>query len=618
MSKKYLETADSDWYNQRLNRVIFCVVAAFLMLFVRLFYLQVLQGEKLRRLSENNRIRLQCTDPSRGLIYDRNGILMVDNRPSFDLSIILKDAKPVEHTIEKLAKLIDVPVSELVSLIANRKGVSSYQPILLRQDVGRDTLAAVEVKKFDLPGVIVSVKPRRQCIFKQSAAHLIGYLGEISSVELKSERYLSCKAGDFIGKFGVEKAFESFLRGTRGGRQVEVSVTGQVVEILKTVDAKPGHNIFLTIDQVLQNKAEALIKDSVGAVVAMEPETGQIITLASSPSFDQNAFVNGMSHEQWDSLISNPFRPMENKAVQGEYPPASTYKIVTAIAGLEEGIIDEKTTFMCPGYYKYGNRVYRCWRREGHGSVNIIKALAESCDVFFYQVGREIDIDRLAWYARACGLGSPTGINLDQESTGLVPTASWKKRRTGIDWQGGETLSVAIGQSYNLVTPLQMLVLTSAVANGGIRYKPLILSSIKTAEGVDLLQGERKIIGRLPVSEKTLAIIRKGLWEVVNNPRGTAWIARVGGIDISGKTGTAQVAGRQTEEAQAEADISDHLKAHAWFVAYAPSVEPKIAVAVIIEHGEHGASAAAPIAREIIRAYLKKEDSDRRVKTKQL
>ncbi len=618
LSKKYLETADSDWYNQRLTRVIFCVVAAFLLLFVRLFYLQVVQGEKLRRLSENNRIRLQCTDPSRGLIYDSNGILMVDNRPSFDLSIILKDAKPVERTIEKLSKLIHVPASELMSLVDGSKGVSSYKPILLKQDIGRDTLAAVEVKKFDLPGVIVSVRPRRQCIFKQSAAHLIGYLGEINSVELKSERYPGCKAGDFIGKFGVEKAFESFLRGTRGGRQVEVSVTGQVVEILKTVDAKPGHNIYLTIDQILQQKTEALLKGSAGAVVAMEPETGHIIALASSPSFDQNAFVNGMSHEQWDSLISNPFRPMENKAVQGEYPPASTYKIVTAIAGLEEGVVDEKTIFQCPGYYKYGNRVYRCWRREGHGSVNIIQALAESCDVYFYQTGRELDIDRLAWYAKACGLGSPTGINLDQESTGLVPTTSWKKRRTGIDWQKGETLLVAIGQSYNLVTPLQMLVLTSAVANGGIRYKPLILNSIKTVEGAEVLQSKRQIVGKLPGSEKTLAIIRKGLWEVVNNPRGTGWIARLGGIDISGKTGTAQVAGRQTEEAQSETDISDHLKPHAWFVAYAPSVEPKIAVAVIIEHGEHGASAAAPIAREIIRAYLKKDDSDRQLKAKRL
>lgn len=617
MSRKYLETADSDWYNQRLIRVISCVVAAFLVLFVRLFYLQIIQGEKLRKLSENNRIRLQCTDPSRGLIYDRNGVLMVDNRPSFDLSIILKDAKPVARTIEKLAQLINVPASELMALINGSKGVSSYKPILLKQDIGRDTLAVVEVKKYDLPGVIVNVTPRRQCIYKQSAAHLIGYLSEINSAELKSERFPGCKAGDFIGKFGAEKAFESFLRGTRGGRQVEVSVTGQVVDILKTVDAKPGHNIYLTIDHILQMKAEALLEGSPGAVVAMDPETGHVIVLASYPSFDQNAFVNGMSHEQWESLISNPFRPMENKAVQGEYPPASTYKIVTAIAGLEERMIDEKTKFYCPGYYKYGNRVYRCWRKEGHGSVNIIQALAESCDVFFYQVGQELDIDRLAWYAKSCGLGSPTEINLDQESTGLVPTASWKKRRTGIDWQQGETLLVAIGQSYNLVTPLQLLVLTSAVGNGGIRYQPLILNSIKTAEGEDFIQSKPQIIGKLPVSGRTLEIIRKGLWEVVNNPKGTGWIARVKGIDISGKTGTAQVFGRQTDEPQPEVEISDHLKAHAWFVAYAPSFKPKIAVAVIIEHGEHGASAAAPIAREIIRTYLNKEHSDGQVKAKQ-
>ncbi|OEU68356.1 MAG: penicillin-binding protein 2 [Desulfobacterales bacterium PC51MH44] len=595
-------------------KVMFCVAGAFLILSVRLFYLQIIQGEELRRLSENNCIRLQSTDPPRGMILDRNGILLVDNRPAFNLSIILNDAKPVERAIEKLSQYIKIPQSELKSKIESNKGVSPIKPILLKEDVGRDALAAVEVQKFDLSGIVVDVKPRRHYLYRQSAAHLIGYLSEINSDELNSGKYPGCKSGDFIGKFGVEKAFEPFLRGQRGGRQVEVNAAGQIIKILQTVEAEPGHNIYLTIDHILQQKAEKLLENVAGAAIAMDPTTGHVLALASSPSFDQNAFVNGMSHKQWNSLISNPFRPMENKAIQATYPPASTYKIVTAMAGLEEGIIDKKTTFYCPGHYKFGNRVYRCWKAQGHGSVDVIKALAQSCDVFFYQVGQKVGVDRLAWYAQKCGLGSPTRINLDHEAAGLIPTAAWKKRRTGIAWQGGETLSVAIGQSYNLVTPLQMLVLTSAVANGGIRYKSLIFKSIETAEGAIVMQNKRQVAGKLPAGRQTLSIIKKGLREVVNNPKGTARIARVDGIDISGKTGTAQVVGRNDKETGSEADVSYHLKAHAWFVAYAPSVDPQIAVAVIVEHGEHGSSAAAPIARDIIKTYFKKDESDRQLK----
>ncbi len=601
---KYLKTADQDWYKQRLARITFCIAGAFCLLFIRLFYLQVIHGEELRRLSENNCIRLQSTDPSRGMIFDRNGILLVDNRPAFDLNIVLKDAKPVEHTVKKLSKYVNVPESELMSKIDSDKTGSSYKPILLRKDIGRDALAAIEVRKFDLPGVVVDVKPRRHYLERQTASHLIGYLGEINTDELNSGEYPGYKVGDYIGKFGVEKIFEPFLQGKRGGRQVEVNVMGQVVRILKTVDAQPGENIYLTIDLSVQKKAEALLEGKAGAVAAMDPQTGQILALASAPSFDQNIFVDGMSHEQWDDLISNPLRPLENKAIQGEYPPASTFKIITAIAALEEGVINKNTTFYCPGYYKYGNRVYRCWKHEGHDTVNVVKALAESCDVFFYQVGQKLGIDRLSMYAVACGLGSPTGIDLDHEGAGLIPTAEWKKRRTGIAWQGGETLSVAIGQGYDLATPLQMLVLTSAVGNGGKMLKPLVLKSVHSPEGSVIVESKRQLSGKLPVSKKTLQIIKKGLWDVVNNPKGTAWIAHVEGLDISGKTGTAQVVGRSNERNPTGKELSDRFKSHAWFVAYAPSADPQIAVSVIVEHGGHGSSAAGPIAREIIKTYL--------------
>ena len=600
----FLKTADSDWYNQRLTGPFYFIIAAFLLLFVRLFYLQIVEGEEYRRLSENNCIRLQSIDSPRGLLFDRNGILLVDNRPSFDLGIILKDARPVRSTIAKLSKYINIPEEELMAAIKPKRGLL-YKPILLKQDIGRDMLAVVEAHRFDLPGIVVNVTPLRHYMSTKSAAHLIGYLSEINADELKSGKYTGCRGGDFIGRFGVEKACENFLRGKRGGRQVEVNSAGQVVRILKTVDAKAGYNVYLTIDHKLQLRTEELLDGKAGAAVAMDPETGDVLAMASSPSFDQNLFVSGMSHKEWDALISNPLRPMENKAVQGEYPPASTYKIITAIAGLEEGVIDEATRFHCIGHYKYGDRGYRCWKRSGHGSVNLIKALAESCDVFFYHTGLKLGVDRIAWYAKACGLGSRTGIDLDHEAKGLVPTAAWKKCRTGVKWQSGETLSIAIGQGYNLATPVQMLVLISAIANGGIRLKPLIVKTVETPEGKIVKKSKSQITGKLPVSSRILELVRKGLWEAVNSRTGTAWsAARLEHIEICGKTGTAQLVSRKKNSTSGESKLSDNLKPHAWFVAYAPYDNPKIAIAVIVEHGEHGSSAAAPIASEMIKTYL--------------
>jgi penicillin-binding protein 2 len=606
MSDKYLKTADADWYRQRITGVMICVVAAFAVLLLRLIYLQVIRGEEYRLLSLNNRIRLQNIDPPRGLIFDRNGHVLVDNRPSFDVHITLKDARPVEETINKLEKYLDVPAEELLLKLSASKGVSAYKPVLLKQDIGRNALASIEAHKYDLPGIAVNVKLRRHYLNIQDAVHLIGYLSEINSQELASGKYPGLRRGDLIGKFGAEKAFENFLQGERGGRQVEVNANGQVVRILKTVAAKPGQNIHLTLDYPLQKKAESLLQGVAGAVVAMDPTSGRILALASSPSFDQNYFVSGMSHEQWDALISNPFRPMENKAIQGEYPPGSTYKIITALAGLVEGVIDEHTEFFCPGYYRFGNRVYRCWKRGGHGKVKIVKALAESCDVYFYQVGDLLGVDRLAWYAKAAGLGSPTGIELDKEARGLIPTAAWKKKRTGIAWQRGETLSVAIGQGFNLTTPIQMAGMMAAIANGGTRYKPMILESIKTADGRLIYQNEPQVAGKVPVTQKALELVRRGLWEVVNSNRGTARGSRLADIEFSGKTGTSQVISRKKDETRSDEEVPAHLRPHAWFVAYAPSEAPKIAVAVLVEHGEHGSGAAAPIAREMIKTYLRK------------
>lgn len=599
----HLNAPDSDWYRGRLAGAVFAIFVAFFILFIRLFFLQIVEGEEYRRLSENNCIRLQTIDSPRGLIFDTNGILVVENRPSFGVRIIPRDAKPVEKTLSKLAGHLNVPEKELTKHYEKNKSYLPYKPVLLKKDVGRNTLAVIEVNKFDLPGVEIDVQPTRHYLFSKSASHVLGYLSEINSKELKSGKYEGARGGDFIGKFGIEKNYENLLRGQRGGQQVEVDATGRIIRVLETVNAVPGKNIFLTIDQELQLIAEEHLIGKVGAVVAVNPLNGQILAMASSPTFDQNDFVTGMSHKKWNALIKNPYRPMENKAVQALYPPASTYKIITAMAGLEEGIVDEMTVYHCSGSYKYGNRKYRCWKKNGHGSVDLYKALSESCDVYFYQVGQALGVDRIAFYATACGLGKATGINLENEARGLIPTAAWKKRKIGSSWIGGETLSLAIGQGYNLTTPLQLSMMIAAVANGGTIFRPQLVNRIETADGHVVKRNEAVAVGTLPVKSETLDIIKEGLWSVVNDVHGTARGIKLRNISISGKTGTAQVISRKQDEEEKE-DGPRHHKAHAWFVAYAPSENAKIAVCVIVEHGEHGSSAAAPIARAIIKKYL--------------
>ena len=598
----YLDNVDSDWFSQRLSVMMTVVVAAFVVLVARLLFLQVIEGEELRRLSETNSIRLRSVDAPRGLIYDARGRLLADNRPAYDLGIIVKDAGPLKETIAKLAGYSGIDEAELWARLEKAKGTRAYKPVLLKPDIDRDQLAAIEVNRWDLPGIVVNVSPRRDYVFSPSGAHILGYMGEISTKELEQKRDGDYRTGDHIGKSGIERAREAWLRGKRGGQQVEVNATGQVVRVLSTVDAVPGHNIILSIDQALQATGEALLSGKAGAAVAVEPDTGQVLALVSSPSFDQNAFISGLSHEQWNALVSDPLRPLENKAIQGEYPPASTYKIIAAAAGLEEGVIDVNSTAYCPGYLKFGNRTYRCWKRWGHGEVNVYKALKESCDVFFYKLGQDLGVDRLAWYATAFGLGDLTGIDLDHEESGLVPTAAWKKRRVGVSWQKGETLSVVIGQGFNLATPLQMAMAVAAVANGGTRYRPRIVKTIRTADGRVVYESKPAIIGRLPIGEATLAIVREGLFRAVNERHGTAWASRLGqGMIMSGKTGTAQVVGRRDDDGDGKVEP---IKDHAWFVAYAPREHPKIAVSVIVEHGEHGSSAAAPVAAEMIRFYL--------------
>jgi penicillin-binding protein 2 len=604
------KSEDGDWHKPRVVGIMLVVFVAFLVLMLRLAYLQVVLGEEYRRLSINNSIRLQSVDPPRGLIFERSGVKLAENRPSFDISLTPKDAGDIAQVLTELAGHLSVPVDELFAKVKSDRGLAAYQPVLLRQDIGRDTLATIEAHKLYLPGVSVQVRLRRNYLYGLNASHVIGYLGEINPAEMKSGDYPELRGGDYIGKAGVERSCESFLRGEPGGRQVEVNANGQVMRVLRTVAAKPGRNVYLTIDRELQQKTEELLDGVAGAAVAVDPENGQVLALASSPSFNQNAFVSGIATERWEAITANPFRPLENKAIQGEYPPGSTYKIVTALAGLEEKVIDETTTFDCFGSLPFGGRDFRCWKKEGHGRVDVRRALTESCDVFFYRVGMRLGIDRLAWYAKACGLGARTGLGLEPESRGLVPSAIWKKKRYGVPWQEGETLSVAIGQGYNLATPLQLAMMTAAVGNGGRRFRPMIVERVQSVEGEVVQKEETQLLGRLPASAKTLKIIQQGLWGAVNGAAGTARRVRLNDVEVAGKTGTSQVIGRREG---GDDYIPAHLRPHALFVCFAPAAAPRIAIAVVIENGEHGSSAAGPIAREMVKTYLRRPATDPRI-----
>lgn len=581
-----------------------CIVFVFSVLLLRLVYLQVIRGEEYRRLSKTNCVRLKSIKAPRGLIYDRNHNLLVDNRPAFDLTIVLEDAKPLKEILERLAELTGDSREDLMATIEKAGRAAFYKPLVLKRDITRDLLAVIEAHQFDLPGIHIDIEPTRNYIHKKTAAHLLGYLGEINQEELASGKFPNVRSGDSIGRYGIEKSFEADLQGQRGGHQVEVDVNGRVIKILKTVEPISGKDLILTLDLVLQQQAESLLGENDGAVVALDPSNGDVLVMASAPSFDQNDFIGGISRKKWQVLRDDPGRPMNNKAIQAEYPPASTYKTITALAGLEEKVIDRNSTVFCPGFYKFGNRRYHCWNKHGHGTLNVVDAIAQSCDVFFYQTGEKVGVDALARYAHGAGLGRLTGIRLAHERPGLIPTSVWKKNRFKEPWHAGETLSISIGQGFDLVTPLQMAVFISAVGNNGTLYRPRLVKSVQDAKGQVLREIEPEITGGLPASKKNLAIVRQGLLEVVHGNRGTARQIRLPGVQIAGKTGTAQVFSRKAGEKFDNKKLKRTLQDHAWFVCYAPAQDPKIAIAVIIEHGEHGSSAAAPVAKELIHTYL--------------
>lgn len=538
------------------------------------------------------------------MITDRKGELLVDNRPSFDLYIIPEDIQDRKQFLAGLKFLIDIDPEQISDKLGKTSKLYSFRSILIKKDITRDELAAVETHLFDLPGLSVQPSLQRSYLFGNLASHVIGYLGEINENELKSGKYPDNGAGDLIGKSGVEGKWHNYLNGIAGGKQVEVDASGRKLQDLSIKPPVPGMNITLTIDKDLQSLAEESLKDKKGAIVALNPNNGEILAMASSPAIDPNIFIGGIHRTEWEKMISSSGSPLQNRAISGQYPPGSSFKIVMALAGLQEGVIDPDELITCPGTYTLGNRTYQCWKEGGHGSVNFQRAITESCDIYFYKIGIRLGIDRIAHYAKMFGLGQKTGFELGNEAEGLIPTTEWKLKRFGVPWQLGETVSSSIGQSYVLATPLQMARLISAVFNGGKLYQPKIVMDIGN-DGDNVYRFTPTLIGELGVRQENLELLKKALISVVNDPQGTGARAKIHGISVAGKTGTAQVVAlEKTKNPRSDNEISNAFEDHAWFVAIAPAENPKIALAVLIEHGGHGSSGAAPIARDLIKKYL--------------
>ena len=594
----------TETLSQRFGIFRFFVLLFFLIIFVRLFYLQIIRGNYFFDLSENNRIKIQEIPAPRGIIYDRGGRVLANNTASFDISLLYSGTSQLSASLPLLNKILNIKPEEIIKKVKNSIFFPRFKPIKIKLDVSRKELSSIEFHKLDLPSVVVEFFPKRNYPLKKDLSHIIGYLGEINESELSRVEYSEYTPGDFLGKSGLEKVFELTLKGDPGWLQFEVDSLGRKKRVLSSSNPVSGKNLFLTIDLDLQVFSDQALGDRVGSVIAMDPNSGEVLAFVSHPAFDPNLFSRGITSKNWRALINNPQHPLTNKGVQGLYPPGSLFKIVTAIAGLEEGKITPDTKFFCNGSFRFGNRFYRCWKKGGHGTLNLMEAIEQSCDIYFYQVGHIVGIDILAYYARAFGMGRATGIVLKNEREGLVPTNRWKESVFHIPWQKGETLSCAVGQGFYLATPLQMLILISAIANGGKICMPFLVKKIEGGQGGGIKEFKPRCVSRVPISSESINIIKESLWRVVHGEKGTAKIARIEGVDLAGKTGTAQVVGLPPGEKRSE--LPSHLQDHAWFFAFAPFNNPKIAVVVLVEHGGFGSVVAAPIAREIINFYLHK------------
>lgn len=589
--------------SQRVNIALGICCVSFFIIILRLWYLQILHGDYFREQSENNRLSTVYIPAPRGIIFDRNGKPLVANRPAFNIELVEEDSPKPKETIKKVAEVLGLPLEQLLGRpqLSKRR---RFEPRLLVRDVSRDMMAKVMAHRYELPGVIVNVEPSREYLFGNFASHVLGYIREITKTQLDSSVYSGYRLGDLVGQFGIESRWEKYLQGKRGVQLVIVNATGTRIGESSFEPEEGGHNVTLTIDFNVQKAADEALAGKRGAIVAFDPNTGEILALSSSPGFDPNLFTGEVSGEDWRELTTGKGKALNNRAVQGVYPPGSVFKVFMAAAALAEGVVNPSEHINCPGFLHFGSRNYHCHKKTGHGPVDLRNALIQSCDVYFYTVGQRLGIDRIHDYATMFGFGVPTKLELAEEAKGLIPSTEWKQRAYknpgDQKWYPGETLSVVIGQGAVTVTPLQVARAMAALVNGGRLMRPSLVKLVASSDGGfkdDAFSPQED--GKVDIEPGVLKTVRDALVGVVNDPHGTGKRAQLDkklNITVAGKTGTAQVV---------SLDLGTGVhNDHAWFAGYAPAEDPKIVVAALVENGGHGGEAAAPMTKKVMEAFF--------------
>lgn len=602
---------DNDKGKVLLSRTFVWVGVQFVLLLViifRLYYLQIHQADKFATMADENRISTRLLIPPRGEIVDRNGKILAGNRQNFQVMLVAEQTTSVDETLTRLDKVLPLTDDEKTRVVEDVKRFRRFVPIVIKDRLSWDEMSRVLLAMPDLPGIVIDDGLSRYYPYGEQTAPLLGYVAAVSEEDLQKDKDSLLEVPGFkIGKAGLEKQFEHRLRGTGGNLKLEVNALGRVMKEIERVDGVPGEKLQLSLDVRLQQKAFELYNGESGAAVVVDVRTGEILAFLSTPSYNSNDFVDGVSSKIYNALLADERSPLLNKAIAGQYSPGSTFKMMVALAALEDGIITKDTKVYCSGRMQLGNQFFHCWKHQGHGPLNVVEALQHSCDIFFYEVAQKLGIEKIAAMARRFGLGSVTGVELAGEKNGLIPDKEWKMRTRGEVWHTGETLIAGIGQSYIMTTPVQLAMMTAKIANGGYDIKPTFLKVDKDK------QTKKK---RLPVFREYLDVAREGMCAVVNRPGGTAYMSRfnLDGQSMCGKTGTTQVRRITMKERQSglidQEDMPWKYRNHALFVGYAPADNPRYAAAVLVEHGGGGSSVAAPIASRLLQEALILEGTD--------
>ena len=588
----------------RSKKIFILIQVLTVFLLLNFWKIQVLDHKKYWEQSEANRMREIVLPSQRGLIKDRGEAILADNKASFKVSIIRENCKDFDRSCRKISRLLKIEEDVLKERIKKYESFPLFKPIVVKENLSFEEVAVIEARKLEFPELFLQAEPKRFYPFGNLAAHALGYIQELSGKEIKNGLYQQRRLGDLIGKTGVEKVYEATLVGKDGGALEIVDSMGRIKGEIAKHEPEKGQNIILTLDYALQEKAEELLEGKEGAVVMMDPQAGEILALASYPTFDPNKFIDRFTPKEWLDLVNSPEFPLENRAIRGQYAPGSIFKLVIDLGALDLGLVDEETTFTCKGKIEIYNEPFSCWIKEGHGKMNLIQGIRHSCNIFHYQVGKKMGIEEISRYAKMLGFGARTGIDLPGEKIGLVPDPQWKMKVREERWQPGETISVSIGQGPLLVTPLQVALYTSIIANRGRKVTPHLLNS-------QSLTGNRVLSERdaVEIEPSTFETIIQGMWEVVNRG-GTGWAANVKGFDICGKTGSTQLISTEKDEEkkEEEEEEEEETKTHSWFTGFAPRDNPKIVVTVLVEYGGMGGATAAPLARQLFNFYRRKYD----------